>query len=159
MYPYRYGYPNTSYQQPYNYQQMSTMPQNQNSYAQAPAESPIQDIRFVNRAQAEAYIVYPNSKVMLIDNESGMAYIKTADAMGQCRTDYYRFQPVNADGSPIKPQEPSPQINLDEYIKKEDLEKLGFVTIAQYNELAQRLEQIQRQITGGRQNVATNKQP
>ena len=166
MYPYRqYGY--GGYQMP-NYQQnpksppATTIPQAQTipqQQVQMPYETPIQDIKFVNRAQAEAYIVYPNTKVMLIDNESEMAYIKTADGMGQCKTEYFRFVPINPDGSPLKSQEPSPQINLDEYIKKEDLEKFGFVTIAQYNELAQRLEQIQRQIVGGRQNVATNKQP
>lgn len=150
MYPYRYGYPNTSYQQPYNYQQMSTMPQNQNPYAQAPAESPIQDIRFVNRAQAEAYIVYPNSKVMLIDNESGMAYIKTADAMGQCRTDYYRFQPVNADGSPIKPQEVEPQVNFDDFVRRDQLANFGFVTAEQYNSLSDRLEEIQKQLSANK---------
>lgn len=123
-----------------------------------PMELPIQDIKYVNRAQAEAYIVFPNTKVMLIDKESGIVYVKTADGMGQTQTDYFRFDRVNADGSPIKPQEPIPQVNFDEFIKKEDLEKFGFVTVAQYNELAQKLENIQKQLLGGRQNVGQPKQ-
>lgn len=151
------GMPNYQ-QRPYNPQpQQSAQPQPQvqptyNMPPQMPMELPIQDIKFVNKAQAEAYIVYPNSKVMLIDKESGIAYIKTADGMGQSKTDYFRFEPINADGSPIKPQEPTPQIDFSDYIKKEDLEKFGFVTIAQYNELAQKLDYIQKRLEGAKQN-------
>ena len=124
-----------------------------------PMELPIQDIKYVNKAQAEAYIVFPNTKVMLIDKESGIVYVKTADGMGQTQTDYFRFDRVNADGSPIKPQEPIPQVDFDQFIKKEDLEKLGFVTIAQYNELAQRMEQIQKRLEGVKTNGGQPKQP
>ena len=124
-----------------------------------PMELPIQDIKYVNRAQAEAYIVFPNTKVMLIDKESGIVYVKTADGMGQTQTDYFRFDRVNADGSPIKPQEPIPQVDFDQFIKKEDLEKLGFVTVAQYNELAQRMEQIQKRLEGVKTNGGQPKQP
>lgn len=144
--------------------QPSQMPQNQQQVftpiqTQPPMETPIQDIKFVNRAQAEAYIVFPNTKVMLIDNENGMAYIKTADGMGQTQTDYFRFEPINADGSPIKPQEPTPQVDFNQFIKKEDLEKFGFVNIEQFNALAQKLEQIQKRLEGAKSNVGQPKQP
>jgi hypothetical protein len=81
---------------------------------------------------------------MLIDKESGVVYMKTADGMGQTQTDYFRFDRVNADGSPIKPQDPTPQVNFDDFIKREDLANLGFVTIDQYNALAEKLSQIQK---------------
>ena len=131
----------------------------QMSQQMPPMEMPIQDIKYVNKAQAEAYIVFPNTKVMLIDKESGIVYLKTADGMGQSKTDYFRFEPINADGSPIKPQEPIPQVNFDDFVKKEQLDKLGFVNIEQFNALAQKLEQIQKQLAGGRQNVGQPKQP
>ena len=176
MYGYQgYGYapnysaPNNYMQRAYNPQspqvaqpQPQVQPQAQMPMPQQmpPMEMPIQDIKYVNKAQAEAYIVYPNTKVMLIDRESGIAYVKSADGMGQLlQNDYFRFEKVNADGSPIKPQEPTPQVNFDDFIKKDDLEKLGFVTIAQYQELAQRLEQIQRRLEGAKNNVGTVKQP
>ena len=95
---------------------------------------------------------------MLIDKESGIVYVKTADGMGQTQTDYFRFDRVNADGSPIKPQEPIPQVDFDQFVKKEDLEKLGFVTIAQYNELAHRMEQIQKRLEGAKVNGGQSKQ-
>jgi hypothetical protein len=124
-----------------------------------PMDMPIQDIKYVNKAQAEAYIVYPNTKVMLIDRDSGIAYVKSADSMGQLsQNDYFRFEKVNADGSPIKPQEPTPQVNFDDFVKREDLANLGFVTVSQYQELAQKLEQIQKRLEGAKANVGQPKQ-
>lgn len=168
-YPYQstnYGVPNYSARpypsstQPMSQPQPQVQPQMQMPMAQPmpPMDLPIQDIKYVNKAQAEAYIVFPNTKVMLIDKESGIAYVKTADGMGQTQTDYFRFDRVNADGSPIKPQEPTPQVNFDEFIKREDLENFGFVTVAQYNELAQKLEQIQKRLEGAKSNVGQPKQ-
>lgn len=147
--------------QPMTQPQPQVQPQMQMPMAQPmpPMDMPIQDIKYVNKAQAEAYIVFPNSKVMLIDKESGMVYIKTADGMGQSKTDYFRFEPINADGSPIKPQEPTPQVDFDQFIKKEDLEKLGFVNIEQFNQLAQKMEQIQKRLEGVKTNGGQPKQP
>lgn len=149
-----------SYQQrPYSYQpQQVAQPQMQpQPQAQMPFETPIQDVRFVTSEEAKAYIVMPNSKALLID-KSGIAYLKSADNMGQSQTQYYRFEAVNADGTPLQPQEPNTQADLAQFVKKDELEKLGFVTISQYNELAQKLENIQKQLSGGRQNVGQPKQ-
>lgn len=161
QYPYQANYGGAPSYAPrgYNYQPQPQVPQPFPMPQQMmPAELPIQDIKYVNRAQAEAYIVFPNTKVMLIDRDSGIAYIKTADGMGQSKTDYFRFEPVNADGSPIKPQEPIPQVNFDEFVKIDQIKEMGFVTVAQYNELASRLEQIQQQMEGSKQNVGKPKQ-
>ena len=163
MYPYQnYGY-QPNYQQP-NYMQRqyapqpSQMPQNQQQtfapiQTPPPMETPIQDIKFVNRAQAEAYIVFPNTKVMLIDTENGMAYIKTADGMGQTQTEYFRYDKVNADGSPIKPQEPTPQVNFNEFVKVEQLKDFGFVTNEQYQELWKKMEILQKKLEGVKPNA------
>lgn len=154
------GYAPQVPQVPQSQPQQNMQPQMSMPQQMRPMELPIQDIKFVNKAQAEAYIVFPNTKVMLVDTENGMAYIKTADGMGQTQTDYFRFDRVNADGSPIKPQEPTPQVDFNQFIKREDLEKFGFVTIEQYNALAQRLEQIQKRLEGAKQNVGQQpKQP
>lgn len=158
MNPYQnYGY-QPNYQQP-NYMQRgyapqpSQMPQIQQQtfppiQPPPPTETPIQDIKFVNKAQAEAYIVFPNAKVMLIDTENGMAYIKTADNMGQTKTDYFRFEPINADGSPIKPQEPTPQVDFSEFVKVDEFKALQ----AKFDQLIKRLEVKQN---GGQPKQAT----
>ena len=161
-YGYQPNYQQSNYMQRGYAPQPSQMPQFQ-QMAQTPmtipqpVEMPIQDIKFVNRAQAEAYIVFPNTKVMLIDTENGMVYIKTADGMGQTQTDYFRFDKVNADGSPIKPQEPTPQVNFNEFVKVEQLKDFGFVTIEQYNALAQKLDQMQKKLEGVKPNGTATK--
>jgi hypothetical protein len=137
---------------PYQTQQImqpQPQPQPQVSY-----EIPIQDIRFVTSEEAKAYIVMPNTKALLIDR-NGLAYLKTADGMGQSQTEYFRFEPVNADGSPIKPQEKPQEVDFSDFLKKSDLEQMGFVTKEQYTTLSQRLEQIQKQIAN--QNKSNNR--
>jgi hypothetical protein len=125
---------------------------------QTPYEIPIQDVRFVTSEEARAYIVMPNARALLID-KNGLAYLKTADNMGQSQTQYFRFEPVNADGTPIKPQEPTPNIDLDLFVKKEDLANLGFVTLDKYNALATELEEIKKKLMGGRTNATGTKPP
>ena len=145
-YPYSSPYAPTNYMQrayapqaPQMAQpQAQPQPQMQMPMAQQmpPMEMPIQDIKYVNRAQAEAYIVFPNTKVMLIDKESGIAYVKTADGMGQTQTDYFRFDRVNADGTPIKAQEPTPQVDFNEFVKIDEFKALQ----AKFEQLIKRLE-------------------
>lgn len=152
QYPYTgYGYPNygrQNFMQPQQQMaqpQMQTQPQVQPQY-----ETPIQDIRFVTSEEAKAFIVMPNSKALLIDKNGGVAHLKTADNMGQSVTQYFKFEQVNADGSPLKPQEPTHQVDFGQFAKKEELN--GFVTIEQYNNLLSKLETMQKLIVGGKPN-------
>lgn len=169
-----YGY-QPSYQQP-SYMQRAYTPQPQQMaqpqpqpQVQQPMQMPqqmpiapqvpqIQEFRHGTEDEIRPIIIYPNCVAYYIDYSKGRMYAKRADGAGMSSLEYYELTPINSDGSPIKPQEPIPQVNFDEFIKKEDLEKFGFVTVAQYNELAQKLEQIQKQIAGGRQNVGQPKQ-
>lgn len=161
QYPYTgYGYP-TYGQRPYMQpQQPMVQPQSQmQQQAQPQYETPIQDIRFVTSEEAKAFIVMPNSKALLIDQKGGMAHLKTADNMGQSVTQYFKFEQVNADGTPIKPQEPTtPQVDFGQFAKKEELN--GFVTIEQYKQLAdqynslvEQFKTMQKIIAGGKPNV------
>jgi hypothetical protein len=155
----------------YNYapqpQQMPSAPQNQ-PQAQPQYEMPIQDIRFVTAEEAKAFIVMPNSRVLLIDR-SGMAYLKTADNMGQSQTQCFRFEAVNADGSPIKTQEQPTQPDFKDFVKLndiknfgfatlDDIKKLGFVTAEDYEKLENKLNEIQNRLERGRTSSAP-KQP
>lgn len=161
-YSYNAGYGMPNYQQrAYNpiMQPMQQMPQNMQIPMQQPqSDMPIQDIKFVNAAQAEAYIVFPNTKVLLIDMQSGIAHLKSADGMGQSQTKYFKFIPSNADGSPVQQTEPTTQINLDGFVKREELESLGYVTVDKYNELIEELNKIKQYLSGAKQNAGTGKQ-
>ena len=150
-----------SYQRQPIIQNLPYQPQQQaQPQMQMPIEMPIQDIKYVNKAQAEAYIVYPNSKVMLIDKDSQMVYMKTADNTGLSKTEYFKFEPINADGSPIQPKEETPKIDMGEFLKKSDLEKYGFVTIDQLDNAIKKLTSQQNQTMGVKTNgTGTNSKP
>ena len=136
-------------------QQPMQMPQQMPIAPQVPQ---IQEFRHGTEDEIRPIIIYPNCVAYYIDYSKGRMYAKRADSSGLSSFEYYELTPINADGSPIKPQEPTPQVNFEEFIKKEDLEKFGFVTVSQYNELAQKLEQIQKRLEGARTNVGQPKQ-
>jgi hypothetical protein len=138
-----YGMPNGYPQPQYVPQPMATQPA-QPQQAQMQYEIPIQDVRFVTSEEAKAYIVMPNSKALLID-KNGTAYLKSADAMGQSQTQYFRFEPINADGTPIKPQEAKPEFDIEEFGKR-------FVTIEQYEALVQQISELKKSISNNRNN-------
>ena len=154
-YPYNspYGTPNRSqYGVPtyngYNYiqPQQPQMPTMQQSVVppQMQYDNPIQDIRFVTTEEAKAFIVAPNSTVLLIDKASGVAQLKSADAMGQSASKHYRFEEVNADGTPIKRNESEPKVDFSEFVKASELKTLGFVTVEQFKELSRSVEDLRR---------------
>ena len=136
-YPYQSNYQVPNYmQRPYapQPQQVPQAPIQPQAPTQPPYEMPIQDVRFVTSEEAKAYIVMPNSKALLID-KSGTAYLKSADNMGQSQTQYFRFEPINADGTPIVPQEPKIDFNPD-----------NFVTIEKFNELSTQFSELKKML-------------
>lgn len=148
QYPYGgYGYPNygqRNYMQP---QQPMTQPQIQQAQQMPmPYETPIQDIRLATSEEAKAFIVMPNTKALLIDLKGGMAHLKSADNMGQSVTEYFKFEKVNSDGTPIKQQEPIQQADPDKFVKKEDLENLNLIQQKKFEELFKEMQNMQTQI-------------
>lgn len=144
-YPYNQNYGYQNYQRNYQNPPQQSQPQMQN-YAPVPQvqyEIPIQDVRFVTSEEAKAYIVMPNSKALLID-KNGTAYLKTADNMGQSQTQYFRFEAVNPDGTPIKPTNDNEKIDFDNFIKKDQIKSFGFATEEDLNKVIYELETIKK---------------
>lgn len=106
---------NRSYQQ--YYPQYPQYPQP--NYQPPMQEQKFQDIKFLNAEQIKAYIVLPNTKEMLIDRENSMAYIVSADTMGNSTIKKYSFVDLNEP----KVEEKQPEIDLTQYVKLSDLEK------------------------------------
>lgn len=160
-YPYSgYGMP-TYGQRPYA-QPQPTMVQPQAQGQQQPpiqqtVQQPItlQDFRYGTEEEAKGFIIYPNNYAWFIDQPKGRIYYKYANSAGVSSIDYFKFEPINPDGTPLKPQEPTtPQVDFGQFAKREELN--GFVTIEQYNLLVEQLKSMQKQITGVKSNVATN---
>ncbi len=117
---------------------------------------PIKDIRFVTSEEAKAFIVMPNSNALLIDMAGGMAYFKTADALGQSVTKSYKFSEIAPDGTIPKPVEEKPAVNFDEFVKRQEIadyiQQYGFVTKEQYKTLQSQLDNLKREIANSNNN-------
>lgn len=112
---------------------------------------PIRDIRFVTSEEAKAFIVMPNSNVLLIDTASGKAFLKSADSIGQSVTKTYKFEELNVDGGPVKSEEKKSDVDMSAYVKRDDIaayiEQQGFVTHEQYKSLQDQVNSLKRELT------------
>jgi hypothetical protein len=156
-YPYQnYGVPNYM-QRGYN-AQTQQIPQAQPQVQQPIQSQPpmaqqtpqIQEIRYGTEEEAKAFIVFPNCIAYFIDYAKNRLYAKSANPSGISNIDYFSLIPINADGSPIKPQEAVPQINFDDFVKKEQLNDLGFVTIDEHEKVLSELEAIKKHLMGNK---------
>ena len=155
----QYGTPSyfgTGYQPIYPYQRQNLTPQMQQPQAQSQMQNQqvqpnlpqIQDVRYATEEEAKAFIVYPNASAYFIDLPKNRLYIKSANNTGISNIEYFSLIPINADGTPIKPQEPTPQVDMSDYIKKDELSKYGFVTVEQLNSVLSKLTSQQNQNVG-----------
>lgn len=152
-----YGMPN--YVQPQYAPQPQQMPPQQMAQPQPQQpmqyETPIQYVGYANLKEAEAHILFPNQKALFIDKANGMVYEKVCGIEGQSEIVVYKRVEDKADNTGVVAQKEQPTIDLSNYVTKGELG--GFVSLKQYNELSNKIEQLQKQL-GGRINGGTNKQ-
>lgn len=101
---------------------------------------PIQGIKFLTADEIKAYIVMPNTKEMLIDTANGVAYIKSADQMGQSSVKMFKFEETTEEAinGEIKAKE-QPQIDLEPYVQKEELD-------AMIKTLTEKIDKLEKKI-------------
>ena len=154
-----YGVPNyiqPQYMQP---QQMvqPQMPIQQPIVQQPQPQQPMQyemPIQFVGNGtlkEAEAYILFPNQKAMFIDKANGMVYEKISNQDGQSFITHFKRVENKAENQAVETQKEQPTIDLSSYAKKDELK--GFISVNQYEELLEHIENIKRQISIPRQVV------
>lgn len=137
------NYPTQSFRQPQympQAQQPMVQPQPQAQY-----ELPIQYMGYANQNQVEAYILPPNSKALFKDNVNGVYYEKTCNNEGVSSIKQFKDVTVKSENKPVETEKEQPSIDLSGYVKKDELG--AFVSVKQYNELMDRVEQLQRQLT------------
>lgn len=152
--PYQnYGmYPN--YQQSIN-QQQAVQNQQYQQYQQTQYDVPIQDIKFVTADEAKAYIVMPNTKVMLMDRDKSIFYIKSADSLGKSTLEGYKYTKLEDNSS----ESVSPQIDTKDFVRKEDLQSFlsdfltkddvkDFITKDELKGIDNKFETFQKQMLG-----------
>lgn len=130
--------------------------QQQPTYYQQPInvnDLPIDEIRYMTAAEADAYIVMPNHKALLIDKASGVAKIKAADMSGQSTSKLFSFKEINE--NELSAQQKPENLYLTreegaEYVKKADFDAFrskDFVTRADLNEVLRKLDALQTKPT------------
>lgn len=135
-------------------------------------EIPLREVKFVTSEEAKAYIVFPNTASLLIDKQQGLAYLKSADNMGQSFMETFSFKKYEqGQETALKDTKEEKPIDLSNYIKKsdldtlelatkEDLRNIPLVSREEYEDLKKKVENLAllskpTQTMGGKANVGT----
>ena len=89
-----------------------------------PQEPPISEIRFLTADEMKAFIVMPNTRALLIDRQSGIACIKSANAMGQSEIKTYSFKEFDEAQREAPKKDPMPDYESEIKALSARLEKL-----------------------------------
>ena len=112
-------YNNNPYMNNRGYQQFYPQYQQYQQHTYQQPEPQIQNIKYLNAEQIKAYIVMPNTKEVLVDNENNLAYVVSADNMGITTKKSFSFKSLDEP----KAEEKKPEIDMSEYVKITDLDK------------------------------------
>ena len=123
-----------TYGQNYGLYQNPQMAQRPMPMQPQPQDVPFNDIKFVTADEAKAYIVMPNTKVMLMDRDNSVFYIKSADGLGKSMLEAFKYarlednanEPVSSDFDPKESKN---------FVTKDDLKGID-----------EKLDQLQKQI-------------
>lgn len=117
--PYLNNQYNGTYIPNYNYasqmqrpMQMQTTPQPQTT-----EDVPFNDIKFVTEDEAKGYILFPNTRVMLLDRDKSVFYIKTADSLGKSTLEGYKYTRIDDKSS----DNVSHEIDTKDFVKTQDM--------------------------------------
>ena len=143
--PYGYG----SYQNP-GYNQYS-QPYFNNMNMPTSSDAPMQGVKFVTQDEAKAFMVMPNQRVMLMDKNNSLFYIKSADSLGQSSLEAYEFKKINLDEAQ-NPKKEEPKLDIENLVKRNELDNL--VKKDEFSEelkvvkidLAQKIEELKKSI-------------
>lgn len=124
---------NYNYNPYQNYYQQPQMVQPQNN------SMPFNDVRFATIEEAKAYIMLPNTKVMFMDRDNSVFYIKSADSLGKSTIEAFKFARI--ENNPT--ESVSHEIDTKDFVKIEDLKDYlkGFVTRDEFNDIFKKNEE------------------
>lgn len=121
-----------------------TQPQMQPQSNMLPQVPQIQEFRHGTEDEIRPMIIYPNCVAYFVDYPKGRMYAKRADASGMSSMEYYALTPINPDGTPIKPQDPLPQVNFDDFVKVDQIKDFGFITMEEHKKVLAELDAIKK---------------
>lgn len=112
------------------YQQQPMMQPQQNNNGM-----PFNDVKFATIEEAKAYIMLPNTKVMFMDRDNSVFYIKSADSLGKSMIEAFKYARIE--------DNPSANVSHENFVKIEDLKDYlkDFVTRDEFNDVFKKDEE------------------
>lgn len=114
--PYLNNQYNGTYIPNYNYNQQRPV-QPMTPQPQTTEDVPFNDIKFVTEDEAKGYILFPNTRVMLLDRDKSVFYIKTADSLGKSTLEGYKYTKLEDKSS----DNVSREIDTKDFVKTQDM--------------------------------------
>ena len=115
--PYLNNQYNGTYIPNYNYNQQRPMQMQTTPQPQTTEDVPFNDIKFVTEDEAKGYILFPNTRVMLLDRDKSVFYIKTADSLGKSTLEGYKYTKLEDKSS----DNVSHEIDTKDFVKTQDM--------------------------------------
>jgi hypothetical protein len=128
-------------------QQPIVQPQPQQSMQ--PMEMPFNYFGYGNYKEVESHILFPNQKALFIDRANNMFYEKICNNDGISVINQYKRVQDKAENQAVETQK-EPTIDLSSYVERKELGQ--FVSIEEYKQLLGKVEQLQKQVMGVRNN-------
>lgn len=128
------------YNQQYYPMQQDQQPIQQQNQIQS--KSFVQNIQFVTEDEAKAYIVMPNTSVMLMDAPNNVFWIKSADALGQSTFEKYRFEKFS--DVAVEKEKPK-EFDYSNFATKEDL--TGIIKKDDLKGILSQLDRMEKKIS------------
>ena len=115
-------------------------------------DMPMQGVKFVTQDEAKAYMVMPNQRVLLMDKNNSLFYIKSADSLGQSNLEAYEFKKIDINNPKQPEQNTGPKFDIENLVKKDQLDnlvtkdKLGEELKAVRIDLTQKIDELKKSI-------------
>lgn len=143
-----YGYPYGAPYQPYSYggYQGNAPQQGMNQMQGQPQQPQMNQYAFVNGIEgAKSFQLQPNQSILLMDSDSPVCYMKSANNVGQSTLRYFKLKEVSENDLRGVPQQ---SVNSSEYVLKSDFDVLN----NKVNTLLDQLERPQKRENNKQQN-------
>ena len=103
--------------------------------------SPFQIVKFVNEKEAQAFVLLPNQKALLMDTTNMKFWIKWTDGLGNSTTETYKFEKLDNNGTE---KNPLPTIDTSNFLVKDDLKNVA--TKDELNSIKEILDKLEKQV-------------
>jgi hypothetical protein len=125
-----------------------------------PTQPIMPSLCYAKMEEAKPYIITaPNSSMLFIDREKGMALLKSSDNVYNTYSQYFNFVETDENGNPLqlKPQENTEKIDFSQFVTKKEIDALPTAEqykqlTEQYNSLVEQFKTMQKIIVGGKPN-------